>query len=295
MIFTTDDHVSHLSLTASSLPLDSLFTDGLKAKFTIEINKSSTFQRIFQNNETCSISLQSLLKEFINDTLSFELVRSLNLEHHHCFITTLEKDEKKYGSIIIIINDTNHDNIDQIKKLSHHISQTFDTIEMMKQREQMSAHNNMQFLSFFKDSSDPSYIIDPETFTILDCNKAIKDLGADNNIIVGKTCYRELYSKDKPCMFCSKSMISENDDKHDWLQYDTRTNRYLHLHDYGFIWNNGKKVYLETVNKVINDNSSKGFSIDEDNQHCKNTSIPSNEINLLLSTISILILQLAKQ
>lgn len=94
--------------------------------------------------------------------------------------------------------------------------------------------------------SELVYIADLDTFELLFLNEEGKrSFGiSDDQQYKGKKCYEVLQHRDKPCPFCTNSLLSV-DRSHEWEFFNPVTNRYYLLKDKLVKWAGGRLVRME--------------------------------------------------
>jgi PAS domain S-box-containing protein len=102
-----------------------------------------------------------------------------------------------------------------------------------------------EFISIFDSIDEAIYISDPETYEILYVNEATRStFGFD---VVGKKCHRVFQGLDRPCDFCTNTMIfRENLGKpHVWEFQNKLNGRWYRCIDRAIRWPDGRMVRYE--------------------------------------------------
>jgi len=100
-----------------------------------------------------------------------------------------------------------------------------------------------QLLSIFDSISEIIYVIDPETYEILYCNRALKE--SFKKDLVGKCCYKELQGRDSPCECCNKDFLLKEDGIYRWECYNQILDQYFWITDRIIKWPDGRLVRFE--------------------------------------------------
>ena len=102
-----------------------------------------------------------------------------------------------------------------------------------------------ELISIFDGISEPIYVCDPETHELIYANAATRAIFGSN--LVGQKCYRALQGLDKPCDFCTNSMIfGENLGKsYIWEFQNTLNGHWYRCIDKAIRWPDGRIVRYE--------------------------------------------------
>lgn len=79
---------------------------------------------------------------------------------------------------------------------------------------------NNQFYDIINEKSDMYYLVDTETYELIEANQALFNrVGLSSNECLGQKCYEILYGRQTPCSFCSKLNWTE-DKFYIWKNYN---------------------------------------------------------------------------
>ena len=98
-----------------------------------------------------------------------------------------------------------------------------------------------QLFSIFQGIDEDIYIVDPVSLEILFINRPVGDnLPA---VLIGKSCYKEIYGFDRPCEFCTNDIIlRKKPAPHRWDYYDPKRQKYFAMIDRAIKWPDGRDV-----------------------------------------------------
>jgi PAS domain S-box-containing protein len=104
---------------------------------------------------------------------------------------------------------------------------------------------NEELISIFDSIDEPVYVSDPDTYTILYANSALKGRFGEN--IRGRKCHGVFQNLDVPCDFCTNPLIfGENTGKtHIWEFQNKVDNRWYRCIDRAIKWPDGRMVRYE--------------------------------------------------
>jgi PAS domain S-box-containing protein len=106
-----------------------------------------------------------------------------------------------------------------------------------------------QLLSIFDSIEEPVYVSDPYTHEILYVNKFLDQTLEMNPI--GKKCYQVLQGFNKPCDFCTNSLILKNKNRaHKWEYHNPTNERDYLIMDRIIKWIDGSDVRLEMAHDI---------------------------------------------
>jgi len=122
--------------------------------------------------------------------------------------------------------------------LEHSIS-----VRQIQESNQASQEEWERIIAVFNNFPELLYISDPETYEVLFVNKNLEEsLGFDP---VGKLCYQAFQSFDKPCPFCTNSIILDSDGPYIWEHHNPILDRYYMITDQIIRWTDGRKARFE--------------------------------------------------
>jgi diguanylate cyclase (GGDEF)-like protein/PAS domain S-box-containing protein len=122
-----------------------------------------------------------------------------------------------------------------------------DITMYQKAREDLDLERK-QLLSIFDGIDQVAYIVDPQTYEILYCNKALADsLPNPISLISGQKCYRVFQNLESPCSFCTNDKIfGENvGNPYIWETQNNNNQRWYHCIDKAIRWPDGRMVRCE--------------------------------------------------
>ncbi|MBD3351223.1 MAG: PAS domain S-box protein, partial [Candidatus Lokiarchaeota archaeon] len=118
-----------------------------------------------------------------------------------------------------------------------------DITELKKAQEKID-HQKNQLLSIFEAINHSIYVSDPNTYKVLYVNKYLEQMLGHNP--VGKICYEEFQGLQKPCDFCTNSIILNQKYKpYNWEYYNKKLEKHFLLNDQIIKWTDNRDVRLE--------------------------------------------------
>ncbi len=119
-----------------------------------------------------------------------------------------------------------------------------EDIAKRKQVEKALDFERRQLLSVFESISEIIYVSDPDTHEVLYINEALRKVCHD---AVGKKCHQVFQGLDKPCPFCTNSIIfGENTGKaHIWEHRNRSNGMWTRCIDKAIKWPDGRMVRYE--------------------------------------------------
>jgi two-component system, sensor histidine kinase and response regulator len=101
-----------------------------------------------------------------------------------------------------------------------------------------------QVLSVFDSITEPIYVSDPVSYTLLYTNARLQE--SIGTIGVGEQCYRALYGFDAPCAFCTNNLISTLEGKpHRWEFHHPHLDRDFLVTNKIIKWSDGRDARFE--------------------------------------------------
>lgn len=118
-----------------------------------------------------------------------------------------------------------------------------------RQRNEALARERDEFLSIFDSLDAGIYISDPHTFELLYANEVIKGIVRKGANVLGEKCYRVFQNLDRPCEFCTNSIIfTKNPGRPHIHEILNRANgRWYHCIDKAIRWIDGRMVRFEVA------------------------------------------------
>ncbi|MEI6308744.1 MAG: PAS domain S-box protein [bacterium] len=104
-------------------------------------------------------------------------------------------------------------------------------------------------LSLFDSIDEVIYVADMESYEILFVNKTMQRIF--EKPLVGGVCYREFQGLDRPCPFCTNSIIRKaGHQPHRWEHHNPVANRDFAIVDRMIPWSDGREVRLELATDI---------------------------------------------
>ncbi len=95
----------------------------------------------------------------------------------------------------------------------------------------------------------PIYIASMNTYKMLYCNKALRDL-FDCEHVIGMPCYKALRQNDAPCDNCSNDTIAKMSSPYMFNRYESTLKKHLQYVDSCITWNDEEKVRLSIITDI---------------------------------------------
>lgn len=144
------------------------------------------------------------------------------------------------AGIIVCDKDCNYDEEDF--EIVNYISKYFALAIQRYKLEEKLKKDFEEIMTIFDSIENPIYVVDIKTHEILYANKHLCNLLNGNP--VGKTCYRELKNRDKPCEFCMEGLLSKQN-IYKWDEYNEKFNKYYSNISRLIKWPDGRLVKFE--------------------------------------------------